>query len=151
MAKEILYLSGKDAATVRLRPQHMTGCAQMGTLQATCGVPGGTSVCLRMTAVTSHGLVCLVWDKSTFCFGELPELFSCIISSHGWLLPQLWTQKAGSTDELNDHGRKYGRGCRMFRQHILKTHENSQKSRELLPGVGGMHRNAITTHQGHLL
>lgn len=151
MAKEILYLSGKDAAAVGLRPQHMTGCAQMGTLQATCGVPGGTSVCSRMTAVTSHGLVCLVWDKSTFCFGELPELFSCIISSHGWLLPQPWTQKASSTDELNDHGRKYGQGCRMFRQRILKTRENSQKSRELPPGAGGMHRNAITTHLGHLL
>lgn len=120
MAREILYLSGKDAAAVGLRSQHMTGCAQMGTLHTSCGVPGGTSVCSHMTAVTSHGMVCLVWDKSTFCFWELPELFSCIISSHGWLLPQPWTQKASSTDELNGHGWKCGLGCRMFRQHIFK-------------------------------
>lgn len=96
---------GKHAAAGGLRPQHRNRmCSKEGLTDDLWRARRDIGVCLCMTAVTSHGLVCSVCDRSNFCLLELPGVFffSCIISSHGWLLPQMWTQKASFTNVLND-------------------------------------------------
>lgn len=67
MAREILYLPGTDAASVGLRPQHMTGCAQIGPHGRPVGARRNISV---LACDSSH----ITW-AGVFSVGHVNILF----------------------------------------------------------------------------